>query len=271
MTEIQTKLLDMLVWFDRTCRAYGLRYYALGGTMLGAVRHRGFIPWDDDIDVGMPRKDYERLARLMGNENHDGYILETEYSEDPKFCYTFTKLYDTSTTLIEHVSTGLKRGLFLDIFPLDGLGNGEAPDMKFFHRIRRRNGFYIARITSVRKGRSAVKNLAVLLAKAIPGRIVDNTALRKKISRMCAKYDFDRSEWAGSMLEDLWENGIMRRRIFGTPTEYSFEGHPILGPEHAEEFLTALFGDWHQLPPEEKRVTHHDFVLCDIHRSYLAD
>ena len=66
MTEIQAKLLDMLVWFDRTCRANGLRYYALGGTMLGAVRHRGFIPWDDDIDVGMPRKDYERLARLMG-------------------------------------------------------------------------------------------------------------------------------------------------------------------------------------------------------------
>ena len=62
MTEVQSKLLDMLVWFDRFCRENGLRYYALGGTLLGAVRHEGFIPWDDDVDVGMPRTDYEKLA-----------------------------------------------------------------------------------------------------------------------------------------------------------------------------------------------------------------
>ena len=271
MTEIQGRLLEILTWFDAFCRENGLRYYALGGTLLGAVRHKGFIPWDDDVDVGMPRKDYERLARLMGNDIHDGYILETEYSADPKYCYPFAKLYDTGTTLIEHVSTGLKRGLFLDVFPLDGLGNGERPDMRHFRKIRNRNAFYLARVTSVRKGRSALKNLAVVLAKAIPDRIADNTVLRQKLSRICTEYDFDDSEWAGSLLEDLWENGIVRRKIFGIPKEYCFEGRPILGPEYADEFLTALFGDWRQLPPEEERIEHHDFVLCDIHRSYLAD
>ncbi len=269
MTEIQNKLLDMLVWFDGYCRENDLRYYALGGTLLGAVRHEGFIPWDDDVDVGMPRADYEKLAQLMGNDIHDGYVLETEYSQDEKYCYTFTKLYDTSTTLIENVSTGLKRGLFLDVFPLDGLGNGTRPDMKWFHRIKNRNAFYIARITSVRKGRSPLKNLAAVLAKAIPGKIVNNRNLRIRISRMCKKYDFDTSGWVGSMLEDLWDNGIVPRAYFGTPTDYSFEGHLILGAEHADDFLTALFGDWRQLPPEEKRITHHDFVLCEIHKSYL--
>lgn len=271
MTEIQSRLLDMMVWFDRFCRENGLRYYALGGTLLGAVRHEGFIPWDDDADVGMPRTDYEELARLMGNGIHDGYVLETETSEDEKYCYTFAKLYDTSTTLIEHVSTGLKRGLFLDIFPLDGLGNGPQPDMKWFHKIKNRNAFYIARITSIRKGRSFLKNLAAVLVKAVPGSIVNNRDLRIRISRMCKKYDFDASRWAGSMLEDLWDNGIVPRAYFGNPTEYPFEGHMIFGAEHAEEFLTALFGDWRQLPPEEKRVTHHDFVLCDLHKSYLGD
>ena len=269
MTEIQTKLLDMLVWFDGYCRVNGLRYYALGGTLLGALRHKGFIPWDDDVDVGMPRKDYERLAALMGGEIHSGYVLETEYSEDSKYCYPFSKLYDTSTTLTENVSTGLKRGLFLDVFPLDGLGNGEKPDWKWRRRIRRRYEFYLARITAVRKGRSPVKNLAVILAKAIPDSIADNTALRKKISSMGARYDFDESRWAGTMTEDLSDNGIVPRSWFGTPAEYPFEGHMILGAEHAEEFLTALFGDWRQLPPEDRRVSNHDFISFDLHRSYL--
>ncbi len=270
MTEVQSKLLDMLVWFDRFCRENGLRYYALGGTLLGAVRHEGFIPWDDDVDVGMPRTDYEKLAGLLGGEIHDGYVLETVQSEDPKFCYPFTKLYDTPTTLAEHVSTGLKRGLFLDIFPLDGIGNGEEPDFGWFRKIKHRNQFYIARITAVRKGRSALKNMAVVLSKAIPGKVLDNRALRIRIDGMCRKYDFESCRWAGSLLGNWWEKELMAREIFGEPKEYRFEGHTILGIEHAEDYLTAIYGDWRQLPPEEKRFTHHDFIECDLHRSYLS-
>ena len=172
MTEIQTKLLDMLIWFDGFCRTNNLRYYALGGTLLGACRHQGFIPWDDDVDVGMPRKDYEKLAELMGLKIHDGYVLETEYSADPKYCYFFSKLYDTSTTLLEDVATGLKRGLFLDIFPLDGIGNGDRPDLQYYGKIKRKAWFYLARVTVVREGRSALKNLAAVLAKIILNRIV---------------------------------------------------------------------------------------------------
>ena len=86
---------------------------------------------------------------------------------------------------------------------------------------------------------------------------------------MCTKYDFDRSKWVGSLLEDLSDRSVVLRELFGTPTDYPFEGHQILGAEHADEFLTALFGDWHQLPPEEKRVTNHDFLICDLQQSYL--
>lgn len=270
MTDLQSKLLDMLVWFDHFCRENHLRYYAIRGTLLGAVRHEGFIPWDDDIDVALPRKDYDRLAQLMGSEIHDGFIvLETENSTDEKYCYPFSKLYNTTTTAIENVSTKLKRGVYIDVFPLDGIGNGEQPDWKWLGKIRHRCQFHLARITGIRKGRSFARNAAAVLAKAIPKRILNNRALRLRISEMCRKYDFDSSDWAGNLLGNWDGKEVMPREIFGEPVPYRFEGHEILGFEKADEFLTNLYGDWRQLPPEEKRVGHHDYIVCDPHKSYL--
>ena len=271
MTEVQEKLLDMLAWFDRFCRENSLRYYALGGTLLGALRHSGFIPWDDDIDLGLPRPDYEKLARLMEKKDGERYILETEYSDDEKYCYPFAKLYDTQTTLAENVSTGLKRGLYLDIFPIDGIGNGEQPDMQHFSRIKRLNQFYLARIASVRRGRSFFGNAAAVVAKAVPKRIADNTELRKKISGLCRKYDYENSRWAGNLVGNWWEKEIVPQRWFGDPKEYPFEGITILGVEYADEYLTAIYGDWRKLPPEEKRISHHDYILCDLYKSYLTE
>lgn len=270
MTDLQSRLLELLVWFDHFCRENHLRYYAVGGTLLGAVRHEGFIPWDDDLDVAMPRKDYDRLAQLMGTEIHDGFVvLETENSKDEKYCYTFAKLYNTRTTVVENVSTRLKRGVYVDIFPLDGLGNGEEPDWKWFRKIRRRFQFYIARITGVRKGRSFIKNAAAVLAKAIPNRILDNNKLRLRICEMCRKYDFDSSVWAGNLIGNWDGKEIMLRENFGEPRSCRFEGHEILIVEKADAFLTGLYGDWRTLPPVEKRVAHHDYLVCDPDKSYL--
>ena len=86
---------------------------------------------------------------------------------------------------------------------------------------------------------------------------------------MCRKYDFDSSDWAGNLIGNWDGKEIMPREVFGEPVPYRFEGHEILGPEKADEFLTNLYGDWRQLPPEEKRVGHHDYTVCDPHKSYL--
>lgn len=271
LTPLQTKLLEMLKWFDGFCRENGLTYYAIGGTLLGAVRHQGFIPWDDDIDVGMPRNDYEKLAKLMGNNIFEHYCLETQNSDKEDYCYPYSKLYDVGTTLIEHYKTPLIRGVFLDIFPLDGLGPDKNAGLAWFRKINRQYHFYLTRVAAERKGRSGYKNMAIRLSQMIPQFLIHNTRLRKSLDEMCRKYAYDASQWGGNLVGNWGIREIMPLKMFGSPKEYDFEDVKIYGPEDYDGYLTNLYGNWRQLPPVEKQISHHDFISLDLEKSYLGD
>ena len=116
--ELKETLIAMMQWFHQFCIDNDIRYYVVDGTMLGAARHQGFIPWDDDIDVGVPRRDYEKLASILNEKTEGRYVLETPDSPAKEFIYTYSKLYDTTTTLVEHARKDIRRGVFIDIFPL---------------------------------------------------------------------------------------------------------------------------------------------------------
>lgn len=267
--EMKHKLTNMFAWFHAFCVENDLRYYALGGTMLGAVRHQGFIPWDDDVDVGMPRKDYERLISIYESSVDLPYILETPKTAQPDYLYIFSKLYDPNTTLIENTRAKIKRGLYIDVFPLDGLGNTEQTAKKWFKAIDMRYKLLLTRATGVRKGRSKLKNLAVYVGRMIPNAILNNRKLQLKVDKMCTKYDFDSSKYGGNLLGAWRYKEVMPTAVMGKPTEYQFEGLTIWGAQDYDSYLTGLYGDWRQLPPENKRVSHHDFLSIDLHKSYL--
>lgn len=271
LTEMQTALLAMLNWFDGFCREHGLNYYAVGGTLLGAVRHEGFIPWDDDIDVAMPRKDYEKLYELMNGQVFDHYVLETELSPEKDFCYPYAKLYDINTTLIEHCRKPLIRGLFLDIFPLDGVGKDVAQGKKWFARITKEYHFYLTRIAAIRKGRSLLKNLAVLVSRLIPSFIVDDVKLRQKLNKKCARFTLEESTYGGNLLGNWGEKELVPVKVIGEPKDYRFENMKIMGIEYYDEYLTHIYGDWRKLPPKEKQISHHDFVKLDLHNGYVKE
>ena len=270
LSPLQSKLLEMLKWFDAFCRAHRLRYYAVGGTLLGAVRHGGFIPWDDDIDVAMPRPDYERLAALIGDSTTEHYYLETVHSKDASYCYPYFKLYDTETTLTENKRRKLRRGVFLDVFPLDGIGSDYEKGMRHFDRLQAKYNFYLTRVGGFRKGRSIYKNCAVFLSRLIPKFLVDDEKLRVELDALCRSCDFETSEWVGNLLGAWRKREIVKRDVIGEPKDYAFENMQVLGVEDYDAYLTHIYGDWKQLPPEEKRVSHHDFLEFDLHRSYLA-
>lgn len=257
---LQIKLLQMMDWLHYFCVDNRICYYALGGTMLGAIRHEGFIPWDDDIDIGMPRSDYNRFIELIGNKVVDNYFLETPESESFEFRYPYSKLYDMKTSLIENTWPKLKRGIFIDIFPLDGFGNTEEECLGNWAIVSNKTNFIWARMCALRKQRSLKKNVAIIIAHFIPRFIAKDKQRLIQINKLASKLDFNSTLYGGNTFGNWGRKEIMLSSIFGKPTLYKFENLTIYGVEKYNEYLTQMYGNWKQLPPVGKRVSHHDFI-----------
>ena len=264
--KLKEKLVEILGWFHDFCVKNNLRYYAAGGTMLGAMRHQGFIPWDDDVDVCMPRSDYNKFIELMKENDNDKYELETPETLEKDYYYPFCKLYDTQTTLVENTKYKIKRGIYLDIFPLDGFGQTEEEARKNFNKTQKTYNLLLSKVAGIRKGRKFYKNIAVILFRLIP---INPKKILKKLVRQCAERDFDQYAFGGNPVGAWRFREIMPTAVMGQPKLYKFENIEIYGAQDADAYLTNLYGDWRQLPPEEKRVTHHDFIYIDLEKSYL--
>lgn len=267
MNELQGRLLDMLEWFHNFCAENGLRYYALGGTLLGAVRHKGFIPWDDDIDVGMPREDYNRLVNCMKSaENTQSFVLETPL-ENKDYVYQYLKLYDTTTTLIENTRYKTKRGIFLDIFPLDGIGNTLEESENKFKYIQKKNNYIMTKICALSGHRKFYKNVAIVISRCIPFPGWRNTS--RKLDKHCSEKKFDEYQYVTNPYGAWGKKEIFKREWFGEqPITLDFENIKICAPQDFDSFLTKMYGDYMKLPPIEKQVTHHDYLFLDLNKSY---
>ena len=268
MTELQSKLFEMLKWFDAFCRKNSLSYYAIGGTLLGAIRHKGFIPWDDDIDLALPREDYIKLVQIMKGKRYGKYKLECYDSLNNDYCYPYNKLYDVTTTLVENYRTPLRRGIFIDIFAIDGAGNSKKQAINWCKHINRKYSFYLSRIAAIRPQRSFVKNLAISLIGSIPDSLIDNCELRIRLDDECRKYALNESVYCGNLLGNWGTREIFKTAYIGKATEYQFEGIMIFGFQYYEEYLGQIYGDWMKLPPKEKRKSHHDYLGLDLYNSY---
>lgn len=269
LTALQSRLLDMLSWYHEFCVNNGLRYYALGGTMLGAARHQGFIPWDDDIDVGMPRKDYEKFISLCRGKYFGNYVIESIDTEADDYFYGYTKVYDTSTTLIEHAKKPVVRGIYLDLFPLDGVGNSEDEAISRSKKIIRKYNVLLTRTCAQRKGRKLYKTVAIFLMQLLPDWVINNKKLMLNIDRQCRALSYDECSYIGNLYGNWGLREVMPRNYMGIPCLYSFENIKIYGAERYDDYLTCLYGNWRKLPPKERQVTHHDYMLCNLDQSYL--
>lgn len=272
MTEIQERLLGMMDWFDSFCEENNITYYAVGGTVLGAVRHKGFIPWDDDIDVGVPRADYDRLIELMKgypNENCR-YKLESPL-ENKDYIYAFSKLFDTQTTLVEDKQNPLKRGIYIDVFPLDGIAKTKEEAIKAYKKIDRKLRILHAQTYVLNKNDRLIKKLFYLGIKMLKPFMRGKDATIKKIDLLCREKSFYEYEYVGNLVGAWAQKEIMPKKYFGKPIKLQFENMLINVPEDYDNYLKSLYKNYWELPPEEKRVSHHENLMIDLNKSYLEE
>ncbi len=257
LQEIKEIEFNLLKMFHSFCEENNIRYFLTYGTLLGAIRYKGFIPWDDDVDVLVPREDYNRLLSLF--RDSEQYRLFA-FEKDEEFPFPFAKLCDMSTRKEEtNINNGVALGLDIDIFPLDAWDNDLEQAKREVKHIRKsmfRLGLTkLDKPDSVNPAKRAVKGIAMFFCK-----MRGSKHYIKKIMKESVKAEQKGSAYAGSKAWCVYgQRDIMPAEVFAQAVEIEFEGGKFPAPVGYDAYLTSLYGDYLPEPPEEKRKTHHSF------------
>ena len=273
--ELQLTELDILKEFQRICAEHNLRYFAIGGTCIGAVRHQGFIPWDDDIDVAMPYEDYVRFMEIAKTGLHEPYELFDPIGHE--VCgFTFLKMHNSNTAFIEkgrEAYTDSYFGVFIDIMPIYGL----PIDSGMRDEVYKKSSAYIRknRISRYSFGKTESLKQKLVWLTCLSGRMSgDYSYYLKKLRALGNKCDFEKAkEILFAWRPIYYDKKITYKRefdkeIFRDYCELPFEDTTIRVPIEYDQYLTRDFGDYMKLPPEEKRVTIHPAAVIDLDKSY---
>lgn len=264
-------IVDVLRELHDICHRNGFTYYAVGGTAIGAVRHKGMIPWDDDIDVAMPRPDFDRFVEYCRTHDLGSYELVTPYT-NPGYNLSFPKFCNRNTTLVERWDTPCVIGLFVDIFPLDAASDDKQEVQKTVHRyIKLRN-----RLEAITTRNTFTQYMALLKDRKEWGRFVIKTmgfffrsSMRKSLLRrmdgIFRKYEYGTTgsviNYGGAYgMRELFDKKILEGEAVNLP----FEDITIDMMPGYDAYLRGVYGDYMQLPPEDKRVAHHLKAFFDF-------
>lgn len=260
LRRLQLFLVDMLADIDRVCRENGICYWLDGGTALGCARHGGFIPWDDDVDLGMPAEDYHRFLEVAPSALGDAYVVSHPGNNESQAAQ-FAKVWKRGTRFCtsETAQAGFEQGIFIDIFRYDVLAVNEEAALrqrKDCAKWQRISYLYHSRFVHVPHG-GVLGSLERLVAAA------GHAALRLACTHQSISKNFDRASAEGAadpseyLICSAYSMDYRMRETDLLPTaEAEFEGHRFSVPAHIEAFLEEVYGKWQELPPVEQRVNH---------------
>jgi lipopolysaccharide cholinephosphotransferase len=256
--------LEILIEFDKFCKENGLTYFLAYGTLIGAIRHKGFIPWDDDIDINMPRKDYCWFVENYNKKNLNGRYKAVS-PKMPEAQHTFLKFIDTKTLKIE---PNIKYeygclGIDIDIFPLDGQPEDEKKYNRWYDNLMRIYRFF-GLCGKDNTGNIKIKRrIALLVIKPLTG---GRKKLLRKAERLHQKYPYDISKYIGS-IESAFDERSVRfpKEWFAKSIFVEFEGHKLPVPVEYDKVLKKIYGNYMEFPPKEEQKIHH------INRMFLLE
>ncbi|MEI3251452.1 MAG: LicD family protein [Candidatus Gastranaerophilaceae bacterium] len=252
---LQLKILDIVKEIDRICNLYSIEYYLIYGSALGAVRHQGFIPWDDDFDIGMTYENYNKFIKVCDKElNKNKFFLQTPDNE-PNYYLSFMKLRDITTTLIEegNKNKNITYGVYVDIFPIVGV-----PKQKLKRKI-----LEINRAFALSANINVINSKILFLVFRIILKTFGKKNILKICTKNCVKYSCnDYEDWCSIFDGDGFVTNLTTKTIMGKPTRVQFEDIELPIPEKSDEYLKHIYGDYMKLPTKEqiKQKEHTPYI-----------
>lgn len=261
--KIWTVCLDLLLEIDRVCKKHGLRYFLMYGSLLGAIRHKGFIPWDDDVDIIMFRKDYDVLTKL-GEEFTAPYFLQTPET-DPNFCNSIIKLRNSNTCFFSkyHGYRKFNSGLLIDVFPLeDAMPETEEARWDEINQLNILNSLWL-KMPSPYKTRHDIDRIAKYSN-------IDCRANLARINEIATMYNDPSTKYVGQLVNTVYsfDREMFLRESFDNTIYADFEGLKLPIPAGYDQILKTTYGDYMEFPPAEKRGSWHEMAYLDPDMSF---
>ena len=256
MDEMKALQLDILCKVHEFCKKNDIRYTLTYGTLIGAVRHKGFIPWDDDIDISMPRPDYNRFIATFNGSTENLQVIAPEL--ETHFYSPIANVVDTRTVMQEDLANYHKEiGIKIDIFPIDGV-----IDKRDYYK--RRRIIYVCLRLLFTKNFSLSSHTSILykskmLIRKIGEVFIPLSQIQKKIMSVASRVDYCSVEYADCLVFQQ-EEILMPKSTYDSYIDLEFEGKNFKVISRYHEFLSKCYGDYMQLPPEDQRVPHHEFT-----------
>ena len=260
--ELHRVQLQMLQVVTNICDKYDIKYMLIGGTLFGAIRHDGFIPWDDDVDLGMTRENYDKFATVAPVEfQHNHYFMQTA-DTDPNFAFSYMKILDTNTYIEEKNNVNdARKGIFIDIFPFDKVPRQPEIRQAVYNRFKiadtailLRLGYNVIKTPFRKDPKDKSLDLFMSVAKL--------KERRENIMRLYNHEPFHHYKNYASQY--AYDKEVLSQRELTELTKHKFENLEVAIPKHYDKILTRMYGDYMELPPEKNRVAKHiDVVIID--------
>ena len=259
LKEIQKIQFNILKDVARFCDENNIQYFLTGGTLLGAVRHQGFIPWDDDIDIAMLRKDYDKFIKIASKKKISSNCEIGLFHINKNHFYSFIKIYSNTTVCFEEkVCEYSENGLFIDVFPMDNIPNDKI--LCEYHYIICKIYLFIL-YNKFATSKSKLKAFIKIILKNTIFKLFSYKFLIKSINKNSAKYKNKTTTYITNFYGSYGKKERTHYNYFSKTVEIEFEGEKFKAPVGYHNYLTQIYGDYMKLPPIEKQCPHHDLKV----------
>ncbi|SEK88910.1 LicD family protein [Ruminococcus albus] len=271
LKQLQQVELGILRDVIEICNRHKLRYYMLGGTLLGAVRHKGFIPWDDDIDIGMPRPDYDKFIRIAAEELKSPYDIYTTNNGKGEYSYYYARVVNKKTRLLRKMSQKeVKIPVWIDVFPLDGVPNDNKVVDKWLKKCRFRfrifnysqYSYFVNLSRKHDNDNFFTKTFRYLFYYLRIENLISTKWAWRRLDNLLKAYDYDECDSLINFCGAWGVREMFSKSIYGKGKLYKFEDMELIGPENYDFVLSQMYGDYMTPPKDADKNRHNIEVEC---------